>query len=195
MKRILIMGASALLATTLAACGPTDQPTTNPTTTAAAAGPAATTSAPAQAAGADAPDPCALVTQQEASTLTGAAFGPGKLEVETPASKRCVYGAQTKNVLTIFVLRGHSPDEAKAVKDQMLADLQSSDLPVNLTPVPGVGDEAQALNQSIGLGISVSAIYVLSGSSGFGIVDLVTGASAPSTASMVTQAKTVIGRL
>jgi hypothetical protein len=193
MKRILIMGASALLATTLAACGPTNQPNTNPTNPIPTAQPPAPTVL--QQANADAPDPCTLVTQQEASTLTGAAFGPGKLEVTNAASKRCVYGAQTKNVLTIFVLRGHSPDEARAVKDQMLADAQASDLPVNLTPVAGVGDEAQALNQSLGLGISLSAIYVLSGSTGFGIVDLVTGASAPSTASMVTQAQTVIGRL
>src|SRR6478609_6805747 len=54
-------------------------------------------------------DPCVLISQTEASTLTGANFGPGKEEL-AGATKLCIYGAQTKNVFEIGIVQ--APDLA-----------------------------------------------------------------------------------
>ncbi len=48
-------------------------------------------------------DPCQLVTQDEASTLAHATFGPGKEETISASGKECVYGYQTTNVMDIIV--------------------------------------------------------------------------------------------
>src|SRR5262245_41931966 len=69
-------------------------------------------------------DPCELVTQQEASALTGAAFGPGKEESDPGGGRRCVYGYQTKNVFLVVVVQAPTVELARAVKDQVRAEAQ-----------------------------------------------------------------------
>src|SRR6185437_12140436 len=71
----------------------------------------------ATATGTTTVDPCQLVTQQEASQLTGVSYGPGKLEVDSAISRRCIYGAQTKHVFEVIFVQGASADQAKAYAD------------------------------------------------------------------------------
>jgi hypothetical protein len=196
MRSVWIVGATAVLAASLAACSKSDTPNQNPTSAPPTTHATVRTSPTGQAA--TPPDPCVLVTQSEASALTGTSFGPGKEESENAASRRCVYGAQTKDVFMVIVARGTSVDEAKAVKDQMLAEAQQNGVAINLTKVTGLGDDAYSVNKSLsanGVTISISGIYVLSGVTGFGLVDEKITGPAPTVAAMVTQAQTVISRL
>jgi pectin methylesterase-like acyl-CoA thioesterase len=194
MRSMRVVMAAAMLAVTLTACNksapdPNQTQTTAPTTSAT---PAAT------AAGAPADlDPCQLVTQQEASVLTGAAFGPGQLETESAASSRCIYGANTKNVFLVVVVRAASVAEAQAERDKVRADAESQlGTPLNVSKVSGVGDDAEALTASLGgIAVNVSGLYVLKGTTGLALIDAVQGAAAPTTQALITQANTALGRL
>lgn len=201
MRSIVILGAAAALATSLTACSSSAKPTAGPTpaatpTTAAPTTAPATAPAPSPTATASTTlDPCQLVTQQEASQVTGASFGPGKLEVDSPASRRCIYGYQTHNVYEVIVLQATSVEQAQAEKAQLLAQLGGK-LP--LTPVPGLADDAQAIRTSLsvkGGTLNISALYVLQGTVGFALVDETNSSSYPTTADLVTQATTVLSRL
>ena len=93
-----------------------------------AAPPPAATSAPASIPASGSPvnlDPCQLVTQNEAATLAGASFGPGKEETISASSRECVYGSQTTNVMDIVVAQADSPATAKAVYAQELGNAQN----------------------------------------------------------------------
>jgi hypothetical protein len=198
MRPVFVVGATALLVAALAGCSKSATPTTNPTTPAAVAA-AASPTATASAAASGAPttiDPCQLVTQAEASTLTGASYGPGKLEIDSPASRRCVYGGQTKNVFEVIVAQAATADEAQSEKNALLAQAQGElGGQLNLSPVTGVGDQAESINASIGGQINASGIYVLKGLVGFALVDEVVGGPAPTVAALTTQAQTVVSRL
>jgi hypothetical protein len=212
MKAIWVAGMPALLAlTTVTACATSGGSTTAlaPTTKAAVlpSAPVATASAAASAASASplpsdsgaavTADPCQLVTQSEASSLTGVSFGPGREEQEPGADgeKRCVYGYQTTNVLTVAVVRAVSKAQAQSVKDSLIAEADKALGGTSLAPsaVAGVGDAAEAIHGNDGP-IAFSGIYVLSGTWGFMIVDG-TVSTAPSTSAMSGQAKTVVTRL
>ena len=91
-------------------------------------------------------DPCQLVTQQEASDMAHTSFGPGK-EEGTNVRHTCVYGAQTPNVLMVFVLQGATTGDAQAEWNQLLAQAksaagQAANL-VHLTPDSSIGDRAE----------------------------------------------------
>ena len=210
MKRIVTAGAVAVLAMMLTACSSSGKPSANPTLASKPpllGGPAsqpasapATTPAPGSSGSQSTTiNPCDLVTQDEASQLTHVSYGPGELETDSNASRRCVYGSQTHNVFEVILAQAATVEEAKAVKDDLLAQARQSDIPLPLKHVSGVGDDAQAVKENVsagGVNICVSAIYVLSGTVGFALVDETNNAGGcPSTAALTDQAQTVISRL
>jgi Protein of unknown function (DUF3558) len=197
MRSIRTMGAAAMLALTLTACSKSAAPDANPTQTAGAPSAAGTSAATAVGAAVDL-DPCQLVTQQEASALTGSSFGPGQEEAEPGGGgKRCIYGSQTKNVFIVAVVRAASVAEAQTEKDKVRADAeQALGTKLSVSKVTGVGDDAEAITGDLGdIGVKVSGLYVLKGTVGFALIDEVQGASAPTTQALVAQANTVISRL
>jgi hypothetical protein len=143
-------------------------------------------------------DPCRLVTQQEASALTGATFGPGREESEAAGEKRCVYGYQTMNVFIVAVVQAATVAEAQSAKDQIRAEAkQQLGAAVSLSRVAGLGDDAESLQGSGSLGggtLSLGGIYVLRGRTGFALIDATAG-HAPGTGALTAQARTVLGRL
>lgn len=203
MRPIAITGAALVLATSLAACSSSGKPLARPTLASKAPLPGGLGSRPATApapissgSASTTIDPCQLMTQAEASQLTGVAYGPGKEEVDPGGGRRCIYGAQTHNVFEMIVVQASTVEQAQAVKTELLAQLGAK---VPLTHVPGVGDDAQALQTSMSLSggtLYVGALYVLQGTVGFAIVDETNNSSGcPGTAALVSQAQTAIGRL
>jgi hypothetical protein len=202
-RSIRIIGVVAVLAAALAGCS-TSAPNAGPTRGAATT-PAATKAAPATSAAGGGTavttaDPCQLVTAAEASQLTGASFGPGKREDVPGGVRQCVYGYQTTNVFLVAVVTAASVAEAQAAKAQILAEAQSKlgGTALSLKKVPGLGDDAQEIHSSMsanGVTINLAGLYVLTGATGFALVDVVVGAAAPSIPSLVTQAQTLMTRL
>jgi PBP1b-binding outer membrane lipoprotein LpoB len=197
MRSMRIVGVAAMLAVTLTACSKSDQPDANPTQTGPAPSGSATTAATAVGAPVNL-GPCELVTQQEASALTGAAFGPGQ-EEDTPGpngEKRCTYGARTKNVFIVAVIRAASVAEAQAARDELRSEAeQNLGTQLTVTKVSGVGDDAESISGSLSdIGVNVGALYVLKGTVGFALIDETNG-PAPSVQALIAQANTVLGRL
>ena len=171
-------------------------PSASPTPTASPTGSASPTNL----------DPCQLVTQDEASSLAGATFGPGK-EESTGGGKECVYGSQTTNVMDIIVAQ--APDAATAQADyaQAQGDAQTtiaSQLPpgisakLNTANTEGIGDKAATITGAAsvqGQTISFTGIYVLSGATFFTIGDLVLAKPAPTVSAIQDQARTTLGRI
>jgi len=195
--------AAAMLVVTLAACS-SGTPKANPTppATPATTAPAPSTppaTAPAPGGGsstASTPlDPCKLVTQQDASTLTGVSFGPGKLETES-GSKRCVYGANTHNVFEVFLAQAASVDEAKGYAAQLRSEFEAQlGGKLSIGKLSGVGDDAEQLSGSLSsIAVQVAGVYVRKGRIGFAMVDETNG-KPPTVAAMVAQAKTVMDQL
>jgi hypothetical protein len=143
-------------------------------------------------------DPCQLVPAGEASSLAGASFGAGIEEAES-AAKQCIYGAQTSNVFTIFVLQAASRAQAEAGKQQFLAALRKkAGNQLHVTQLPNLADGGVLAHASVsGNGVTVagSAIDVLKGTIAFGISDLVVGGKAPSDAALLKEAQAVLARL
>jgi hypothetical protein len=173
------------------------------------ASPTPTASAPASPTGSASPtnlDPCQLVTQDEASTLAHATFGPGK-EESTNGGKECVYGSQTTNVMDIIVAQAADAATAQAVYATELGDAQNliaTRLPPGISVkldtanTAGVGDKASTVTGAetlLGKTISFTGIYVISGATFFTIGDLVLGTTPPTTTAIQDQAQTVIGRI
>jgi len=215
MKLVPTIAATALGIATLSACGGTSKPAADPTppgslhASQAAASSAPTTPPPSRSASpgdtsspqgqANDLNPCQLVTQAEASTLAHAPFGPGKLEGNA-VRHECVYGAQTPNVLDVFVLQGASTDDAQAEWNQLLAEAkagagQAADL-VQLTPDSGIADRAEWVELNLAqIGVSGRGLAFLKGSVGVYMIDEVRGGSAPTRAAFTDQANTVLTRL
>src|ERR1039457_4982289 len=126
---ILVTITPALLITSCKSSSKSKVTTLQPKVSATAVAPATTAPAPAPATSTSATptnlDPCQLVTQDEASSLAGATFGPGK-EESTGGGKECVYGSQTTNVMDIIVAQ--APDAATAQADyaQAQGDAQTT---------------------------------------------------------------------
>jgi hypothetical protein len=209
MKRVLTIAAAVLMATSLAACKNNSSPkvvstlaasSTATTTPVSSSAPPSTHASIAAGATRTTLDPCRLVTQDEASAMAHVKFGPG-LEERSSGARRCVYGSQTANVLTVFAAAASSADAAKASWDQLLAQAQQglSDAPagsVNLTPESGIADRAEWVELDLSaLDVSARGLAFLSGSTGVYLIDLVRGGAAPSRSDMTDQANTVLGRL
>jgi hypothetical protein len=213
MKHLPTIAAAALVAASLAACGSNNKPTADPSSPSSLKVSQAATSTspptkapPTKASPPSSPqgqannlDPCQLVTQSEASALANANFGPGK-EEGNQIRHECVYGAQTPNVLTVFVLEGASTGDAQAEWDQLLAEAQqaagqAANL-IQLTPGSGLADRSEWVE------LNLSAIHVdgrglafLSGAVGVYVVDVVRDGTAPSRTAMTAEAQTVLSRL
>jgi hypothetical protein len=203
MRSIRLAAVVGVLAALVAGCD-SAQPTANstpPVPPASGSQPASqsavpTTSATATAsAAATTVDPCQLVTQQEASTLTGVSYGPGKLEVGGSAtSRRCVYGYQTRHVFTVIIVQAASADDAKAYAATLRAQAQHDlGAQVTLKQVTGIGDDAETLRGNRA-GIDVSGLYVLSGAYGLALVDVTLGHAAGLDV-LTAQAQTALDRL
>ena len=216
MKLVPTLAATVVLAAALTACGSKDQPSADPTPSAshsashgarAGSGPGPGSSSPTQS---DTPssspkaadvtlDPCQLVTQQEASDMAHTSFGPGK-EEGTNVRHTCVYGAQTPNVMMVFVLQGATTGDAQAEWNQLLAQAksaagQAANL-VHLTPDSSIGDRAEWVELNLSqIGVSGRGLAFLQGPVGVYMIDEVRGGSAPSREAMTTQAQTVLSRL
>ena len=181
-----------------------------PASSSAPASPTPTASAPASPSQSSKPvnlDPCQLVTQDEASTLAKATYGPGQESTTPGGAKECVYGSQTLNVMDIIVAQAATPEEAQADYTTEQAQAQSliaTRLPagihvdLNTANTEGIGDKAATVTGSetlLGKQISFTGIYVVSGPTFFTIGDLVVGAAPPTATAIQDQAKVVLGRI
>jgi len=144
-------------------------------------------------------DPCQLVPAGEASRLAGTSFTGGAEDQAENDAKQCIYGAQTANVLTVFVLQAASRAQAEAGKQQFLAALrQKADNQLHVTQIPNLADGGvlgRASASVNGIAFAGSAIVVLKGTIAFGISDIVLGGDEPSDAALLQEARAVLSRL
>ena len=148
-----------------------------------------------------------MVTQDEASTLANATFGPGKEVANAGHPKGCIYGSQTKNVLDVVVAQAPDAATAQAGFSQALGQAQAqvaTEVPpgvhvnLNSANAEGIGDKATTITWSYsggGATIAFTGIYVLSGATFFTIGDLVTGTSPATLTALKDQAQVVLGRI
>jgi hypothetical protein len=149
-------------------------------------------------------DPCQLVTLAEVNQLSGGQFpaGSGQGSTTEGKGKVCSYGEEG---VTFDVVVGVAPDvaTAKAGEQAFEAELQKDAANIlKVTELKGfAGGTADAAtlygSKTIG-GVTYggSAIYVLRGTTFFGITDIASmGGKAPSTSAMEDEAKVVLGRL
>ena len=214
MKKTVSLIAAAVAVAGLTACSSKDKPTAGPSRTphtahAASATPDAPSSSPSQhrvprasisAVGANTHlDPCQLVTQDEASALAHASFGPGK-EEGGGVRKDCVYGAQTTNVLSVYVVQAASVGDAQAGWNQLLAEAkqyagQAAGM-LQLSPDSTIGDRAEWVELDLAqINVSARGLAFQKGAVAVYVIDLVRGGSAPTRDALAAQADTVLGRL
>jgi len=206
----LAVTASALL---LAACSSgapaaisTSTQSSAPAASPSAAATAASEPTASQSAAATSLDPCQLVTSSEASSLSGASYGPGKEEAEN-GGKQCIYGYQTTNVFTVELGQASDPASAQAdwSQEQSQAEaLVEQKLPsgvnisLNTQNLTGLGDRAATANGSTtidGKLIGMSAIYLLKGATFLSFSDIVLGQQGPSASAMQREASTALSRV
>ena len=130
--RLLCAGLAS--AAVLCGCGSTQQPSGNASPTAPPSSPSAQSS-PSPAA---LPDPCLLVTQADAATLTGTSMTAG--QEGNPDNPSCTYGSATSQTAQVQVFVG---DGAKKTLD---IDRQ---LGHTFTAVSNLGDEAYEEHDAI----------------------------------------------
>jgi hypothetical protein len=149
-------------------------------------------------------DPCQLITQQEASSLVGVAFGAGKAETDANHLKRCSYAGPGPNIFMVEV--AVAPDEAtaKAAEAQAQADLasQSKDqagVTLHVTQLPGFADNTDAAilegSAASPIAVDARAMLLLRGVDFVAFSDVAIGGKAPSQDAMKSQANTVLGKL
>ena len=200
--------APAPATTTPASATPTPLPPPAPVSSASPT-PSPSASEPASPTGSASPtnlDPCQLVTQDEASTIAGATFGPGEEQLTDGGGKICVYGSETTNVFTVEVAQ----TDAATASAEWTVELARTEATIESRLPPGVhvnfdasnaagiGDEAAVLTGSetiVGKPINFSGIYVLSGGTFFLIGDLVVGKASPAVSPIEDQARTVLTRI
>jgi hypothetical protein len=147
-------------------------------------------------------DPCALVTQPEASTLGGVTFGAGTAETSQGNAKLCSYGAEG-SVVEIVVGAAADTASAQAGEQQFRTQLEQESHVngLKLTELPAFesGVDAAVVEGSAAIGsqkISIIALYLLKGTTYVGISDIATlGATPASASAMEAQGHTTAGRL
>ncbi|HEX3930987.1 MAG TPA: hypothetical protein VHW64_09795 [Nocardioides sp.] len=144
-------------------------------------------------------DPCQLVTQQEASSLTHASFGPGQ-ESGNAVRKECIYGSQTANVLSVYVVQAASTADAQSGWNQLLAQAQQAAGQaagqIQLTSQSGIGDRAEWAELDLAaLHVQARGLAFQQGATGVYIIDLVKDGTPPSRDDLSNQAQTVLGRV
>lgn len=209
MIRTTLSAAAVLAVGLLAACGASTTGTSPSATPTATPVPAATpTPASTATAVPTSIDPCQLITASEASSLAGVSYGAGTESVTSGGAKRCVYGSQTLNILSVIV--AVAPDAATAQADwaseeaQVKAALQSSaqgaSINVNINDTSNLSGADKA---AVGTGsasiagqtLYASVIYFLKGPTFVSFSDLVLGHASPSASAMEAEANTVLGRI
>jgi hypothetical protein len=161
----------------------------SPTATAVPTAPPA--SAPGASLGGPQPtagdiDPCALLTQAEASTLMGKSLSAG-VSTLVDQDRVCTFNSGTSEVK--LILAPPAPDAATAQADWD-AELAQAPSGITLATVPGFDRAAYGSGASVG--VSVSAMFVIQGNHFF---DLYCGFPACSPAASVTAAQLIVGRL
>lgn len=188
------------------ACGGTTETATLTPSAATTPSASATASPPPTLASLD---PCVLVTQQEASKLAGASYGPGVEDKLDNGARECVYGGQTLNVFIVQV--NVASDAATAQADWAtteaeaqagltgLAASQGGNVNLQAGPITLEGaDDAATASAAGSIGshtLYVSAIYVLTGAVFFMFSDLRLDKPAPTAAALAAQASTVLTRI
>lgn len=181
-----------LVLTVSAACGSSTTASTGTPT------PASPSPQPSASATPVSYDPCVLVNQQEASTLTGVNYPPGREDLGG-ATKLCIYGYQTKDVFSVGIVQ--APDMATVQADEAKAQaaLQAqAGNGLTFTQVQGVGDlayEVQASKSANGTTIAISGIYVVKGTIFFFIADVAANQAVPGNAALQDEAMKVLSRL
>jgi hypothetical protein len=214
MKLVSTLAAAVVLATAITGCSSKDKPSADPTVKVKAPH---TSVGPVQAGSpsssphkvpkvklteSGAPttlDPCALVTQQEASSLAGVSFAAGK-EGGNGLRKECIYGAQTPNVLSVYVVTAASEGDAQAGWNQLLSEAQQAAGQaagqIQLSPESGVGDRAEWAELNLAqIDVQARGLAFQSGVTGVYIIDVVRGGAAPSRDALSNEAQTVLGRI
>lgn len=213
-KTVSLIAVAAVAVVGLAGCSSKNKPLADPTHTphssiSVSTSPSPTSSSPAHdrvpqaslsaVGAATSIDPCQLVTQDEASSLTHASFGPGQ-EEGGGLRKECVYGAQTPNVLSVIVVRAASLADAQSGWNQLLAEAKQAAGKaaglVQLSPDSTIGDRAEWVELDLAqVDISARGLAFQKGAVGVYVIDLVRGGSAPTRDALTAQAQTVLGRL
>ena len=145
-------------------------------------------------------DPCQVVTASEASTLSGASYTSGQ-ESTSGNAKLCTYGPNTTNIFTVVVGEAADTSTAQSDEQDFVAQLQQAAANgLTLTQLPGfaAGTDAATLEGSMSAGgqtVSVSALYLLKGTTFVGFSDVAINGTAPSSADLQAEAMTVLGRI
>jgi hypothetical protein len=144
-------------------------------------------------------DPCQLVTQQEASSMTHASFGPGQ-EGGNGVRKQCIYGSETANVLSVYVVQAASTADAQSGWNQLLAQAQQSAGEaagqIQLTSQSGIGDRAEWAELNLAsLHVQARGLAFQKGATGIYIIDLAKDGTPPSRDDLSSEAQVVLGRL
>jgi len=161
------------------------------------------TPSPTQSAVAAIANACQVLTQSEASALSGVSMPAG---VQQPwGSGGAVKCGYTSGPVEAFVIldRASTAAEAQAQWDSEKANLQAQATPagvsVTATAVPGIGDRAEVFvgNATIG-GVknTIMAIFALKGATFVDLGDFaLQGSTPPTTAALEAQAMTSVGRV
>ena len=109
-------------------------------------------------------------------------------------------GAQSPNVLTVFVAQGASVGDAQAEWNQLLAEAKQGAGEaagmLTLTPEPDLADRAEWVELDLSqIHVAARGLAFLSSDVGVYVIDLVRGAAAPTRDAMTEQAQTVLSRL
>ena len=177
-----------------ASATPTEAPTATPTEAPTATPTSEPTGRPT------ALDPCQVVTASEASTLSGASYTSGQ-ESTSGNAKLCTYGPNTTNIFTVVVGEAADTSTAQSDEQDFVAQLQQAAANgLTLTQLPGfaAGTDAATLEGSMSAGgqtVSVSALYLLKGTTFVGFSDVAINGTAPSSADLQAEAMTVLGRI
>jgi hypothetical protein len=143
-------------------------------------------------------DPCVLVNVQDASTLTGVNYPPGREDLQN-ATKVCTYGYQTRDVLEVGIVQAPDLATIQAEEAKAQAALQQQAGPgMSFTQVQGVGDAAYELQGSRsgnGNTLALSGIYVVKGLIFFFIADVAVNQAVPTSAALQDEAMKVLSRL
>jgi len=182
---------------------PTQPPATSAATVAAPEATGVPTAAAQATGAATALDPCQVVPLDEASALAGTAYSEGKESTYPDSGPSCVYGAVSANVLTIVVNQAADAAAAKASRDAFLDSLNtwSEQLTGNGIDIVEVSDFADGAIQGQmhvsdqGHILNGSAFAFVKGTTCFGIMDIVTGADAPSLGALQAEATKALDRI
>jgi hypothetical protein len=178
-----VLGATAVATPSLTASStpsptPTDSPSPSPSVETSLAGTPGTTTL----------DPCALFTTADATALTGASYGAG-VPGTSAGARLCMYiNLSAHATVSLTIRQAATPAEAQAAYAAAVAVA-----PGTLTKLVGYGDDATIARYGQ-TGISMSSIYVLTGSIFF-LISPITGGTGPTDVALKIAAMAVLGRL